>query len=258
LDAAEETLGRGFTVPVMDSEPDAVRSLIQRRVDWLVRNPEGLRELMAMARAIWRLMQPYWDRFGREAAATAAKDLVARARPGIDLRSLVAGNSFVHKEAFQPVIEAARSRGELVLVPLGLAGGGQFFWCFPGLAVVGAGVDSAEREAQRRERAERAASRLKVLSDPTRVSILYELLKSRSHNPATVTELASRFGLSQPTVSVHVKMLREAGLVQAERDGNQVFYRAEEDTIRRYVFDALDDVIQRPDVTPQPRELVPA
>ena len=60
---------------------------------------------------------------------------------------------------------------------------------------------------------------------------------------ATVTELASQFGLSQPTVSVHIKMLREAGLARPERDGNQVFYQSDEQTVRAYVGSALEEIL---------------
>lgn len=221
LDAADKALERGFEVPELASEPDSVRDLIVRRVAWLRDHPQDRVELIRLARSLWTLIEPHWEAFGRGAATRAAVEIVARARTEPDLRMLVPGNNYIHKEAFRAQIEAARSRGELVVVPLGLAGGGQFYWSFPGLVVVGAGVDSAEREAKRRERAERAANKLKVLSDPTRVGILYELFRSGAHHPSTVTELASQFGLSQPTVSVHVKMLREAGLVRAERDGNQ-------------------------------------
>ena len=119
------------------------------------------------------------------------------------------------RKAYQAHIAAARERNELVVVPLGLAGGGQFYWAFPGLVIVGVGVESADREARRKERAEMTAARMKVLSDPTRVGILMELVRP-SHHAATVTELASQFGLSQPTVSVHLKILREAGLREAE------------------------------------------
>jgi DNA-binding transcriptional ArsR family regulator len=58
-----------------------------------------------------------------------------------------------------------------------------------------------------------------------------------------VTELASLFRLSQPTVSVHIKLLREAGLIRAERDGNQVHYQAEDDVVRRYVDEAVEDMV---------------
>jgi len=255
LGAVEPLLARGFPVPPLASEPEAARELIQKRVDWLASHPEGLQRLMRIMREAWQVVRPYWERTGRAAAEAAARDIQSRIRPGVDLRVLVPGNNFLHKEQFQPQVAAAVSRGELVIVPLGLAGGGQFYWSFPGLVLVGAGVDSAEREAKRRERAERAATKLKVLADPTRVAILNELLRARQHHPATVTELASRFGLSQPTVSVHVKMLREAGLVRSEREGNQVLYHAEEETIRRYVEDALSDLLQKAEAggqTPAP------
>lgn len=250
LAAVEPVLATGLVVPPLASEPPEARQLIQRRIDWLSANPAGLARLMSLLRGAWDVVRPYWERIGRPAAEAAARDLLAHVRPDIDIRALVPGNNFIHKEAFRSQVAEARARNELVIVPLGLAGGGQFYWHFPGLVLVGAGVDAAEREAGRRERAERAASKLKVLSDPTRVAILAELLKPRSHAPATVTELASQFGLSQPTVSVHVKMLREAGLVRPERDGNQVIYHAEEDVIRRYVDEALNDVLQKPEPLP--------
>lgn len=247
LDAAERAFAAGFEIPPLASEPAGVVALMRERVAWLQENSEGRGEFMGIVRALWQMIEPQWQRFGKQGAESAARDLATRARADVDIRTLVPGNNFVHKEAFQRDILAARANGELIIVPLGLAGGGQFYWAFPGLVLIGAGIESAEREAKRRERAERAANKLKVLSDPTRVAILYELLKGRQHNPSTVTELASQFGLSQPTVSVHVKMLREAGLVQAERDGNQVFYRADEAVIKGYIDQATDDLLQRPE-----------
>lgn len=247
LDAVERAFETGFEIPHLPSEPAAVVELLRKRVAWLRANAIERAELMQLTRSLWGLIEPEWQRFGRQGAERAARDLATRVRPDVDVRTLVPGNNFVHKEAFQPDILAARANGELTIVPLGLAGGGQFYWAFPGMVLIGAGIDSAEREAKRRERAERAANKLKVLSDPTRVAILYELLKGRQHNPSTVTELASQFGLSQPTVSVHVKMLREAGLVQAEREGNQVFYRADETVIKGYIEQATDDLLQRPE-----------
>jgi len=258
LDAAEGALERGFEVPGLRSEPPGVVQMIRDRVRWLHDHPDGRRAFIEIHRQLARRIEKPWRDYGKAAAEAAARDLAMRVRTENDVRVLVPGNSFVHKEAFAADIAEARGRGELTLVPLGLAGGGQVFWAFPGMVLLGSGVDSAEREARRRERSERAAVRLKVLSDPTRVAILYELLRGQTHNPSTVTELASQFGLSQPTVSVHVKMLREAGLVQAERDGNQVFYRAEEATIRAYVDAAVDDLLQKPEGAAHAPNLVPA
>ena len=59
-----------------------------------------------------------------------------------------------------------------------------------------------------------------ALSDPTRLLILYAL----SDNPRNVTELTNELSTSQPTVSRHLKVLRERGLVQTTRSGTTITY----------------------------------
>lgn len=60
----------------------------------------------------------------------------------------------------------------------------------------------------------------KALSDPTRREVL-QLLRQR---PMSAGELAERFPVSKPTMSAHFAVLREAGLVAAEKDGKSVIY----------------------------------
>jgi ArsR family transcriptional regulator len=59
-----------------------------------------------------------------------------------------------------------------------------------------------------------------ALSDPTRIFILYALNES----PLNVTELTNELGVPQPTISRHLKVLRERGLVIAERQGTVITY----------------------------------
>jgi DNA-binding transcriptional ArsR family regulator len=59
-----------------------------------------------------------------------------------------------------------------------------------------------------------------ALSDPTRIFILYAL----DEGPCNVTELTREVGVPQPTVSRHLKVLRERGLVFAQRQGTVVIY----------------------------------
>lgn len=59
-----------------------------------------------------------------------------------------------------------------------------------------------------------------ALSDPTRIFILYAL----KENPLNVTELTNELGLPQPTISRHLKVLRERGLVYTERQGTAITY----------------------------------
>jgi len=60
-----------------------------------------------------------------------------------------------------------------------------------------------------------------AISDPTRIFILYAL----SENPLNVTELTNELGIPQPTTSRHLKVLRERGLVETERQGTVIIYR---------------------------------
>jgi ArsR family transcriptional regulator, arsenate/arsenite/antimonite-responsive transcriptional repressor len=66
------------------------------------------------------------------------------------------------------------------------------------------------------------AVRFKALADPTRVAIVNRLA---SADEVCVCDLNSAFDLSQPTISHHLKILREAGLVDATRRGTWAYYR---------------------------------
>lgn len=71
-----------------------------------------------------------------------------------------------------------------------------------------------------------------AFSDPTRILILYEL----DEHPRTVTELTADLNLAQPTTSRHLKVLRDRGLVVAERQGTTMLYQLSD----RRLIDALD------------------
>jgi DNA-binding transcriptional ArsR family regulator len=64
------------------------------------------------------------------------------------------------------------------------------------------------------------ASICKALGDPKRIQLLYRLYDGPRH----VSALADELEMPQPTVSRHLAILRERGLVDAERDGAQVIY----------------------------------
>jgi ArsR family transcriptional regulator, arsenate/arsenite/antimonite-responsive transcriptional repressor len=66
------------------------------------------------------------------------------------------------------------------------------------------------------------AARFKALADPTRVAIVNCLSAA---DEVCVCNLTETFDLSQPTISHHLKILREAGLVEASRRGTWAYYR---------------------------------
>jgi ArsR family transcriptional regulator len=65
------------------------------------------------------------------------------------------------------------------------------------------------------------------LADPNRILILYTI----SENAYNVSELAKQVELPQSTVSRHLKILRERGMVIAQRNGQSVFYSLADDRI---------------------------
>ena len=72
------------------------------------------------------------------------------------------------------------------------------------------------------------ADRFKALADPTRVAIVNRLSGA---DEVCVCDLTAAFDLSQPTISHHLKVLREAGLVEATPRGTWAFYRVVPETL---------------------------
>lgn len=81
------------------------------------------------------------------------------------------------------------------------------------------------------EETERAAALLKSLADPSRVRIVNVLANSRA--PVCVCDLTAQVGLTQGTVSFHLKKLLEAGIVERERRGTWAYYSLDREALRR-------------------------
>ncbi|HEV7148711.1 MAG TPA: metalloregulator ArsR/SmtB family transcription factor [Pedococcus sp.] len=82
----------------------------------------------------------------------------------------------------------------------------------------------ATDDAMSREQAEATAQLLKAVADPVRLRLLSLIRTSKDHE-ACVCDLTPAVGLSQPTVSHHLKVLTEAGLVSRERRGTWAWFR---------------------------------
>jgi len=80
-----------------------------------------------------------------------------------------------------------------------------------------------------REHALRMAAVAKALGDPIRLQLV-DVLR-RHAGKVCVAELIPLFGVSQPTLSHHLKKLREAGIVDAERPGLWAYYYVHEDAL---------------------------
>ena len=88
-------------------------------------------------------------------------------------------------------------------------------------------ADAAAREA--------AADLLRALASPTRVAIVLSLRE----RVQCVHELVGHLGLSQPLVSQHLRVLKDAGVVRGQRNGREITYELLDDHVAHIVGDAL-------------------
>ena len=76
------------------------------------------------------------------------------------------------------------------------------------------------------------------LADPKRIAILYAL----AEKPQSVTQIAEALETPQPTISRHLKILRDHGMVTAQRDGANIYYALGDKRIIR-ALDLLREVL---------------
>jgi ArsR family transcriptional regulator, arsenate/arsenite/antimonite-responsive transcriptional repressor len=81
-----------------------------------------------------------------------------------------------------------------------------------------------------REAAEDLALAFKALADPTRVGIVNRL---STIDEVCACDLTAAFELSQPTISHHLRILRDAGLIEAQARGTWAYYRLVPEAIER-------------------------
>lgn len=86
------------------------------------------------------------------------------------------------------------------------------------------------REPLSREQTGQIAPLLKALADPVRLRLL-SIVASHEGGEACVCDLTDCFDLSQPTISHHLKVLHAAGLLDREKRGTWVYYRARSEAL---------------------------
>ena len=99
---------------------------------------------------------------------------------------------------------------------------------------------SVQRLPLAEDRAAELADLFRLLGDPTRLRIVLTCLDES----VAVGDIAARLGLSGSLVSHHLRLLRAAAIVRAERQGKQVFYVAADDHVRHMIADMVEHVTE--------------
>lgn len=240
-----EALERGIpTMPLdLDVASEAPEELVifSGRLRRLQESPELARAYLDLLREVWAPINEMWQQ-ALPAIEEAGRHYVAQFERGATLDVLVTPGCDIFRERL-PRISSDIGKGKaLVFVPC-LFFGSSLYLDFPDLVLIGVGVGPGDAEA--RARTESVARRLKAVADPTRLAILHSLASA----PSSVGELAAVFRLAQPTVSMHVKVLRQAGLVHSERAGGRLRLSADPGAVEALLGDLRQAVLQG--VTPR-------
>lgn len=99
------------------------------------------------------------------------------------------------------------------------------------IATVAASCAPLSEEPLGAVEAEQLAAALKVIADPARLRLL-SLIQAQIGGEACACNLQEPLGLSQPTVSHHLKLLLDAGLLEREQRGRWAYFRVVPDQLR--------------------------
>ena len=240
FDRLEAAMTGSAPPPTLRSEPEEEREVLIRRLALLAESAELRGRYADLLRRVWGAARPEWERAGRGATVAEGERWKRRTAEGasyhdlFDSRHLWAGRGELDEMA-----DSAEARGALVVSP------GWFFGVIhvvelDGTVFIGKGIRAGSDETACREVAVQVSNRMKALADPTRLSILMTL----AHRPASVTELAKTFKLSQPTVSGHIQVLRETGLLDERQAGRSAVLSASETGLRSLLAGTQDSLLR--------------
>jgi DNA-binding transcriptional ArsR family regulator len=234
----EDSIADPSKIPSLVSESPEELLVVHARLEKLRTDPEHRKQYVELLHELWSSVEDEWERDGRPAVVAEARRWTQALEEGEAYRQLLhAPQLWPARPDLDAVADAAAAEGKLILTPCWF-GGKMHVIELDGAMYAGRGIRHPER-SYKKVAAEISGS-IKALADPTRLAILLRLAR----DPASVTEIARQFGLSQPTVSAHVQVLREAGLIEEKTAGRSSRLSASEDGLRRLFANAEESLVR--------------
>ena len=227
------------TVPLdlhLPSESEEELSLFSDRFRRLKESPALVRSYLDLLAEVWAPVNDMWQQW-LPAMEQAGRHFVSQYERRTSLDVLITPSCDILRERLPEIASDIAGGKPVDFVPC-LFFGSSLYLDFPDLVVIGIRVGHGDEQA--RARTESVARRLKAVADPTRLAILHSLAAA----PSSVGELAAVFRLAQPTVSMHVKVLRQSGLVHSERDSGRMRISADAGAVESLLVDLRDAVLQ--------------
>ena len=215
------------TIPddqALQSETPEDREVFLDRLNQLKRSPALLRSYIQILREVWEPIDEMWQA-ALPSLIETGRQAVTQLERGTPFTELIDTSCCEILGERLPDIFARLDAGQPLLVVPCFFFGRSLYIEFPGVTLIGVGMQQNDHGA--RARTASVARQLKAVADPTRLALLHFLVST----PSTVGDLATSFGLAQPTVSMHIKLLRETGLVQGERKGGRLELHADTEAV---------------------------
>jgi DNA-binding transcriptional ArsR family regulator len=233
LERAVSTVSVDLDIP-SESEDDL--RLFSDRLRRLKKDPALVRSYLKLLAEVWAPVDDMWQQW-LPAMEQAGRHFMSQYERRTSLDLLITPGCDIFRERLPQITSDIDAGKQTDFVPC-LFFGSSLYLDFPDLVVIGIRVGPGGEEV--RARTESVARRLKAVADPTRLAILHSLAAA----PSSVGELATLFRLAQPTVSMHVKVLRESGLVHSERLGGRLRLSADPGAVESLLGDLRDAVLQ--------------
>jgi DNA-binding transcriptional ArsR family regulator len=236
FDRAASALAKPVDLPSLLSETPAERRIVRDRLERM-RTDAGLRKrYVDLLATLWRGVEPEWRAEGRTATLAEAERWRSLLDEGVPYKQVLGlPRLWPGRPDLDDLADGAAGAGALTLNPCWF-GGKVHIVELDGAVFAGRSV--RDFEPPYRKVAADVATSMKALADPTRMTILLHL----AHHPASVTEVARELKLSQPTVSSHVQVLRQAGLLDERAVGRSAELSASEEGLRRLLSTAEESM----------------
>jgi DNA-binding transcriptional ArsR family regulator len=241
FDRLDETAASPADTPSLRSESPVERRALDTRLKRLRADPDLRGRYHSLLSAVWNEARADWQAAGRQAVMAAAEQWRGRLEDGASFRTLLnRPRIWPGRPELDELADVTAADGKLVLSP-GWFFGPMHVVELDGMLLLGRRIRTVSEETMRRQAAKEVSSRLKALADPTRVNIVLWL----ATNPSSVTQVAKHFNLSQPTVSAHIQVLREALLVEEKAAGRSSTLTVTEARLRELFSMTLDSLVAR-------------
>lgn len=206
------------------------REAILARLERLATDARLRERYRSLLQTVWESARAEWESQGRQAATRTVADWSRRLNGGADYHELLGRpRLWPGRPELEVLADTALAEGRLILSP-GWYFGHIHIVDLDGTVFLGGGIRSGVEALAQKEIASKVAGKLKALADPTRVGILLWL----GCQQASVTEIAGHFKLSQPTVSQHIQVLREAGLIAEKAVGRSAMLSVSEERLKEF------------------------